>query len=84
MNNPDEDLNPLTVEQRREIQTLHRGKLVGVGEWRNFCCKCGMPLIVHREWLRGKDDLTCDECRPSIQVSNQMSTAFSPDRRTSK
>ena len=75
------DINPLTDAQRRQIQDEHRGKVIGPFQWRNFCCKCGVPTVVHVEWLAEKTDLTCDECRPDLQTGNSMSTAFAPVHR---
>lgn len=76
------DKNPLTDEQRKSIQDELRGIQIMPGVWRNFCCACGLPLAVTHEFVRFKSDLTCDDCRPSIQDGNKLSGAFSPEKRT--
>jgi len=76
----DDDKSPLTDAQRVQIQNANRGRPLGPNEWRNFCCRCGLPLVVRRDWLALKEDLTCDDCRPAIQTGNDMSSAFSPQK----
>ena len=79
--NDEPETSYLTDNERRRVQTAFRGKYLGPSEWRNFCSDCGCPLIVRTEWMRFKDDLTCDDCRPPIQAGNSVSGAFSPDHK---
>jgi len=59
-----DDINPLTVAERKEIQRQNRGRLLGLCSWRNFCCECGLPLVNHVEEKRYAKDLVCADCRP--------------------
>lgn len=62
----------------RQTQAEGRGRPLGNGTWRNYCCVCDAPIAVRREWLRTKTDLTCDECRPPVASGNTMSSALGP------
>jgi len=59
-----DDINPLTVAERRKIQDDNRGRFLGFYSWRNFCCECGLPLVNHVEEKRYAKDLVCADCRP--------------------
>lgn len=77
----DEPTDALKEHERIAIQKMHRGRVLGPGQWRNFCCRCGLPLTVTHEWMKNKTDLTCDECRPPIEKGGQMATAFSSEKK---
>lgn len=70
----------LKEHERVAIQKVHRGRIVAPGQWRNFCCSCGLPLTVTHDWLRDKIDLTCDDCRPPMETGGILATAFSSEK----
>jgi len=58
----DTDTNPLSDAQRLAIQKQHRGRELRYGTWRNFCCGCGIVLVIHVPEKRYASDLLCPDC----------------------
>jgi len=56
------DRNPLSEGQRLQIQQVHRGRELRFGSWRNFCCRCGIPMVNHVAEKRYATDLVCVYC----------------------
>lgn len=57
-----QDINPLTEEERAEVQRLNRGRSLGNGMFRYFCCSCGMPMCTPNRDEALNTRPTCDEC----------------------
>ena len=59
-----------------------RGAEIGIGVYRNFCCRCHVPIVITDVRLRHCTDKTCDDCVRS-SGNTIAAGAFSPDRKQS-
>jgi hypothetical protein len=64
-----------------EIPEDCRGREITPTSWRNFCCTCGIPLVVHAEWMRLKKDMCCRDCASGPKTGGPLATAFSAEKK---
>ena len=60
---PPPEKSSYTDGERRFVHNYNRGKQITPGSWRNFCCSCGLPMVVHAESARHAADLRCPDCQ---------------------